>query len=153
MLTMFRQVSLPCEVLGRLFLHSMPGRNEPFEDAQEEIERQGITRVVCLTPREEIRSKSPSYYSALESDSLPWTHTEFPIPNYGVPQDEEAFLNLIRSIAHHLRKGERVLIHCGAGYGRTGMVAICVLMALGLGKDEAEERVKSANSSPETQEQ
>lgn len=33
------------------------------------------------------------------------------------------------------------------------MVAICVLMALGLGKDEAEERVKSANSSPETQEQ
>ena len=150
---MFRQVSLPREVPGRLFLHSMLGRYECFESARGEIELGGITYVVCLAPRDEIREKSPSYASALESGTLPWTHIEFSIPDYGVPQDEGTFLNLIRSIAHHLQKGERVLIHCGAGCGRTGTVAICVLMALGLGKDEAEERVKSAGSCPETSEQ
>jgi atypical dual specificity phosphatase len=131
----------------------MPGRCEPFEEAQKEIQRQGITRVVCLTPEEEIRSKSPEYASALEGGAFSWIHIEFPIPDYGVPQDEEAFLNLVRSIAHQLQEGERVLIHCGAGHGRTGTVAICVLMALGLEKDEAEERVEDAGSAPETAEQ
>jgi len=75
------------------------------------------------------------------------------VADYGVPSDRQAFLEGARFVAESLRRGEKVLVHCGAGKGRTGMFAICVLMALGLAKEEAERKVKEAGSGPETPEQ
>ncbi|MDR5710413.1 MAG: tyrosine-protein phosphatase [Armatimonadota bacterium] len=58
-----------------------------------------------------------------------------------------------KDVAALLREGERVVVHCGAGIGRTGMVATAVLMALGLSLDDAEARIKEAGSEAETDEQ
>ena len=52
-----------------------------------------------------------------------------------------------------LSAGRRVLIHCGAGIGRTGTLAVCVLVALGQTRAEAEAVVRAAGSQPETPEQ
>ena len=41
-------------------------------------------------------------------------------------------------------------MHCAAGIGRTGTLAVCVLLALGLGAAEARAAVRSAGSSPQT---
>ena len=43
----FRPVPLPGDVDGRLYLHSMLGRYEPFESAQKEIATREISTVVC----------------------------------------------------------------------------------------------------------
>ncbi len=56
-----RQVQLPAECTGALYLHSMPGRNEPLEEIWLNLVTLGIDRIVCLAPDEELRRKSPSY--------------------------------------------------------------------------------------------
>src|SRR5262245_20672015 len=147
--SMFRAVELPAAIVGQLFLHSMPGRYEPYVRAEAEILGKGINRVACLAPIEEIRHKSAEYARAIEEGALSYAHERFAIPDYQAPADPEAFLELTRSVATHLRAGEHILIHCGAGIGRTGTLAVCVLIALGIGEPEARNTVTAAGSQPE----
>jgi protein-tyrosine phosphatase len=131
----------------------MPGRYEPFSEAESEILGQGIGCVVCLAPSSEITLKSPAYAAAIKCDGLPWQHLPFAIADYSAPDDREGFLNLSREVADRLHRGERVLIHCGAGVGRTGTLAICVLIALGIEAHQANSIVARAGSTPERQSQ
>jgi protein-tyrosine phosphatase len=147
---MFRTVELPEGLTGRLFLHSMPGRYEAYEDARQEIARCQIARVVCLAPLTEVKTKSPLYAQAIEATSLPWIQEMFPVADYGIPENRDTFWRLAHRLATALQSGDRVLIHCGAGVGRTGMLAICVLFALGVTADHAHAAVGAAGSSPET---
>jgi hypothetical protein len=59
----------------------------------------------------------------------------FAVADYGIPEDRETFWHLAQCLAAGLHSGERVLIHGGAGIGRTGTLAICVLLALGMTVD------------------
>jgi protein-tyrosine phosphatase len=147
---MFREVKLPGAVVGRLFLHSMPGRYEAYGDARQEIARCHIARVVCLAPLAEVQMKSPLYAQAIEAARLSWIQEIFPVADYGIPEDRETFWRLAQRLAAGLQRGERVLIHCGAGIGRTGTMAICVLLALGMTTDHAHATVRAAGSSLET---
>jgi protein-tyrosine phosphatase len=147
---MFRAVELPAGLAGRLFLHSMPGRYEAYEDAQQEIARCQISRVVCLTPPAEVKTKSPLYAQAIEAARPSWKQEMFPVADYGVPEDRDAFWRLAQRLATGLQSGERMLIHCGAGIGRPGTLAICVLLALGMIADDACAAIEAVGSSPET---
>lgn len=145
----FREVVLPDGVPGALFLSSMPGRDGPFEQALKDMRDWGINQIICLAPDEEIRRKSPDYAAAMRDGGLPCAVHSFPIPDFGVPEDERAFLSLVRRIRDYLRDGERLLVHCSAGFGRTGTVATCALVALGLDADSAREAVREAGARPE----
>lgn len=48
-----------------------------------------------------------------------------------------------------LRAGDRILVHCGAGIGRTGMFATCCLIGLGLLRTEAEKQIQIGGSRAE----
>ncbi len=149
-----REVELPAGIRGRLFLNSMPGtyeRDEPLEEAFAEARNRGETHTVRLAPMDEVESKSPSYAEAIRQGRLPWREVACEIPDGGIPGDEDAFLAVVGDTADALVSGEHVLVHCGAGVGRTGTFAICVLLALGLERDEAERRVDRAGSRPENE--
>ncbi len=146
-----RSVSLPRNVAGRLFLDAMPGRLEPFEKAKAAFVREGVGQVVCLTSLEEVGMYAPDYARAIESDGLAWSQQIFPIVDGGVPRDVEAFLDLANSVARSLRDGDRVVIHCAAGIGRTGMLAVSVLMALAMTEAEAYDAVRNAGSFSESE--
>lgn len=150
---MLRSVTLPDGVPGRLYLASMPGRYEPYEKAKEQIVGDRITRVVCLVPHEEVREKSPRYAHAIEAGNVPWAHEHFGIPDYEAPADRDAFWDLAQVIARFLVQGERILVHCAGGIGRTGTFAICVLMAMGLTQGQSRRAVGKVGSSPESQSQ
>jgi protein-tyrosine phosphatase len=148
-----REVALADVVPGRLYLSEMPGRGGSLEEYERELAGKGVGRVLCLTPPDEVREKSPGYARKLEEGTFAWPVDRFPIPDYGVPEDIGGLVETAREAARRLRAGERLLIHCGAGVGRTGLVAACILLALGLSPAEAVRRVKEAGSRPETAKQ
>ncbi len=147
---MFRPVVLSKEIPGRLYLHNMPGRYEAWGDFVAEAERCNIDVIVSLVSDDEIGRKSPLYANAIRSGILGYERVCFPIPDYGVPREQEKFAVFVTRVAELLRSGRTILIHCGAGIGRTGTFAICLLLALGLNHQEAETNIRNAGSHPET---
>jgi len=120
-----RRVELPGNLDGHLFLHSMPGRYEPFEEFLTDIVLKNIRCVVCLSSPEEIRQRSPAYARFL-AGTVPWEHITFPMRNSVMP-DATSLEPLTREIVKRLRQGRNVLIHCDSGIGRAGTVAVAVL--------------------------
>ena len=147
---MFRPVDLPSRVPGRLLLHSMPGRFEAIERVWHQLKNEAVGAIVCLNEKYEIRLKSSKYAEALETGTVPCSVLPFEIREGGVPEDRDAFWALANDIANRLRSGEALLIHCAGGVGRTAMLAVSVLLALGEPMNEAESAVSRAGSIVET---
>lgn len=147
-----RRVALP-EVPGGLWLSAMPGRAAPLDDFLAATASERISHVLCLAGEAEIMAKSADYAALLASGERPWNWRAHPIEDFGIPSDGASFAASLAETAARLRRGDRVVLHCGAGIGRTGTAALCLLSALGLDRAEAEERVRSAGSHPETPEQ
>ena len=147
---MFRSVALPEGLPGRLLLHSMPGRREPLAAAWREAAREEVSLIVRLTGLAEIGAKSPSYAAALIAGQVPFAILPLDIPDFGVPADCSGFLDAVRLVAQRIRDGEAVLVHCGAGIGRTGTFATAVLLGLGESIDAATRAVWAAGSGMET---
>jgi len=150
---MFRAVALPNGVRGRLLLHSMPGRRELLQSAWAAAKQEGVKVLVRLAGLAEIRLKSPEYADALTNGQVPFEVLACEIPDFGVPDDRGAYCAVAREIAKRLQGGEAVLVHCGAGIGRTGMFAVSVLVALGESVKSAEKAVSLAGSCAETDDQ
>lgn len=147
---MFRAVELPSIIQGKLFFHSMPGRYEEWEDFEGELEEKQIDAVACLVSMEEIEDKSPSYAQALRDGDGSVSWTGYAIPDFGIPDYPSAYLGLVRTLAKQVSAGEKVLLHCAGGVGRTGMTGILLLRYLGMPTQEAESAVSDAGSGPET---
>jgi protein-tyrosine phosphatase len=147
---MFRNVDLPARVPGRLLLHSMPGRFEAIERVWHQLRSETVGAIVCLSEEYEIRLKSAKYAEALETGTVPCSVLPFDIREGGAPEDRDAFWVLANDVANRLRAGEAVLIHCAGGVGRTAMLAVSVLLALGEPMNEAENVVARAGSTVET---
>lgn len=95
----------------------------------------GATTVVCLNPVDELEVRFPTYVEWLKANRggrALW----FPIRNFNAPSAETA-LPFLRIVATRLEQGDGVVMHCAAGQGRAGTIAVCVLMLLGASKREA----------------
>jgi protein-tyrosine phosphatase len=147
---MFRRVDLPETISGKLLLHSMPGRFETIERFWQQVESEAIGAIICLAEPYEIRLKSSAYAEALEVGTVPCSVLPFEIREGGVPQDRDSFWALVNTVVDRLQSGEAVLIHCAGGIGRTAMLAVSVLLALGEPMNQAERAVSRAGSTVET---
>ncbi|MEK6793177.1 MAG: tyrosine-protein phosphatase [Spirochaetota bacterium] len=146
-----RKVTLPKGTAGKLYLHSMPGRDgENMTRLIAEMQKNGITVVVSLVEKHEIEKKSPAYAEALRNGQFPFRIESFPISDYGLPEDDEAFAAFAGKISGMITEGTNVLIHCAAGIGRTGMCAVTVLLALGMDLRTARDTIVAAGSMPES---
>ena len=147
---MFRSVELPDSVPGRLLLHSMPGRFEAIDKVWHQVRTDAVGAIVCLTEDFEIRQKSVKYAEALETGAVPCSVVPFEIREGGVPENKDAFWALANDVANRLQSGEAVLVHCAGGVGRTALLAVSVLLAMGKPITEAESLVSRAGSMVET---
>ncbi|MBE7368517.1 protein-tyrosine phosphatase family protein [Ramlibacter pallidus] len=148
-----RRVRLPSDLPGQLWLGPMPGRFTSWGSFQQQAQGCELSVVVCLTPRPEMQELSPEYHAAVAGGRLPFRWLQLPMRNFGVPDDPAGFRREVEALAQGVRQGDRVLLHCAAGIGRTGTVAACVLKALGLEANEAMQRVRDAGSNPQNAEQ
>ena len=128
----------------------MPGRFEAIERVWHQVRSEAIGAIVCLAEEYEIRLKSSKYAEALETGAVPCSVLPFEIREGGVPEDRDGFWALARDVAKRLESGEAVLVHCAGGVGRTAMLAVSVLLALGEPMTEAEKAVSRAGSTVET---
>jgi hypothetical protein len=148
---LFRRLTLPVEIPGRVYLHSMPGRYEPMTMFLDELIAEEISTIICLTGPEEILLKSPEYLQALQAKSFPCSHRMYDaFPDRGIPSDFSAFCQWVSLVVQALERGDRLLLHCAGGVGRTGTFAACVRIAFGSAVPEAFEAVRAAGSFPDT---
>jgi protein-tyrosine phosphatase len=148
-----RMVELSPEISGKLYLHSMPGRNETLDTFLRQATRHEIDLVVCLAADEELSRLSPDYALCVQEDTFPFKRKSFVIQDYGVPSDLEGFIDFVADLAQGIFAGQSVLFHFAAGIGRTGLAAAGVLMQLGYPIQEAISVISRAGSSPEIGEQ
>lgn len=80
---------------------------------------------------------------------------QFPIQDRGVPESLACTVQLVQGLVQRLHNGRAVAIHCRAGIGRSGLIAACVLLNLGISVTDAFALISQARSVsvPDTAEQ
>jgi protein-tyrosine phosphatase len=152
-ITGLRPLALPAPVSGELWLTGLPNNDLRLRRHLFEAAEKGVTQFVILTEYHEIRDLAPDYARLLSSDGLNFSVMRLPIRDFGVPESVPAFRLATHRIADALQSGERIVMHCRGGIGRTGLVAEAVLIELGVPPAEARSLVAAAGSRCETAEQ
>lgn len=78
----------------------------------------------------------------LRGSGIGWLR--YPIPDYGTPRDLMAWRTLAGELRAALDRGGRLVIHCRAGLGRSGMIAARLLVERGLSAEAAIAAVRRA---------
>lgn len=148
-----RQLTLPASISGALWLTGLPDSDVRLRRFLDETAAQSISQLVILTEDHEIRDLAPAYERLLLSSGLAFSVMRLPIRDFDVPESVLGFRREAQRISKALERGERIVVHCRGGIGRTGMMACAVLCELGMQIDEAIGLVAAAGSKCETAEQ
>lgn len=150
-----RPLDLPSEARlpanAGVFLSCRPGCGQSFADAHEEMRSAGITDVFCLLSDSEWELAG-DYRRAVVNGSFAARHHRCPLKASFTGEDAARLLDALPTMAAVLRRGGRVMIHCEAGWLRTGSAATALLVSLGQGTDAAIEAARNAGSDPEAHE-
>jgi protein-tyrosine phosphatase len=114
---------------------SLCGKHVIGPDPYAALMRANATTIVCLVELHELVDRYPDYVAWLaehDGREAVW----FPIHDLHAPTIERVRPFLSDLIAR-LQQDERLLMHCGAGIGRAGTMAVCLLMELGTPMDDA----------------
>jgi len=106
----------------------------------------GANGLVCLLEHHELSMhRIENLGEETEARGLWFKH--LPIVDMGTPNQEfeDKWAVEGERIRHALRIGERVIFHCYAGLGRTGMMAARILVEMGMDHEAAIIEVRRAN--------
>jgi protein-tyrosine phosphatase len=117
---------------GRLWLC---GKHFIAPDPEAALLSVGATTAVCLTEEHELLDRYPAYVDWLRRQP-PERALWYPIPDLHAPNVSGA-VDLLNELGDRLAAGQGLLMHCGAGIGRAGTMAVGVLMSMGLPADDA----------------
>jgi len=105
------------------------GNKRLLQTDLDEIVEWGANGILCLVePHELTMNKVEGLPAAAQNAGIWWKH--LPIIDMDIPNQEFEDVWAVEGerIRHALRIGERVIIHCYAGLGRTGMIAARILV-------------------------
>lgn len=83
--------------------------------------------VLTLVEPAEVSALSPDLAAALTAAGI--AQHMFPIVDYGVPEGD--WDSLSTKLHAALKTGARIVVHCRGGCGRTGMIALRLMVELG----------------------
>lgn len=146
MIEPFRICTIDHTTGGRLALCRLPGRAGDLAGDVEAIAGWGPALVLSLTEREE----AAAYGASALGDhltSLGIRHIWFPIRDFGAPEAGDTHWPMLATELHGvLDRGEGLLLHCLGGKGRSGMIAMRLLVERGLAPVDALAQVRAARA-------
>jgi protein-tyrosine phosphatase len=139
---------------GRLAVAARPRGGDWLKDDIAGWKRAGINAVLSLLTSDEEREMDLRD-EAEEVKTQGMEFSSFPIPDLQIPKSEAKWAEALDHAARTLSSGKNVLVHCRQGIGRSGLVAICLLVKKGMSPGAAVESVSAARglTVPETPEQ
>lgn len=139
---------------GSLALARMPGRSGDLAGDVAVIRAWRADLVVSMTEGEELRAGGGGDLPALlAAAGIAWRH--FPVVDFGgPPADDPRWPPLADELHALLARGGRIVLHCAGGCGRSGMVAMRLLVASGLAPRDALAHLRAVRAcAVETEEQ
>lgn len=140
---------------GRLGISRLPGLGGMLEDDLAALTGWKPDLVVSMTTVQEMSAAGAAGLGALlEASGIGWAH--MPVADFAGPEEESSalWLEMSQQVHDHLDRGGAVLFHCRGGRGRSGMMALRVLIERGEDPRQALARIRTARpGAVETDEQ
>ena len=136
---------------GKLYTMPHPPGGSQLPDAVSILQNRGINAVLSLLSNAEAEqlqlAKEGECFSKANIDFF-----RFPIEDYHPPVDFLEVYALCKILLQRISAGEKMIIHCRAGIGRSSLMAACLLIVNGKKTSEAYEIIAEARgmSVPET---
>ncbi|MCE5229420.1 dual specificity protein phosphatase family protein [bacterium] len=139
---------------GKLAVAARPRGGDWLADELDCWKKNAINFVVSLLESSEVREFELQDEEAVAKKSG-MQFVNFPIPDYGVPPSRSRFCELVATIYNALANGDRVVVHCRQGIGRSGLIAAALFMLAGETPENAIDLVSRHRGMmiPETPEQ
>lgn len=83
--------------------------------------------VLTVTSAEELAQTAPTLAADLQQAGIDWLH--FPIPDYSLPV--AGWPALSKLLHARLKAGQRLLVHCMGGCGRSGTILLRLMVEAG----------------------
>ncbi|MFN8389055.1 MAG: isochorismatase family protein [Bdellovibrionota bacterium] len=132
---------------GTVGMTLLPGRKDFARNLEHDLQtlrQEGVKNVVCLVTLDELAWYGvPDLLQAYRDSGFDSLH--FPIPDQGVSTVED-MKHALEWISARTARGEKVLLHCAGGLGRSGTVAACFLKRWGAQARTAIEMVRQVRS-------
>jgi ADP-ribosylglycohydrolase len=116
---------------------------DPFADAKRLRQVHGCTTFLLLVEDVDLdMTRAWPVLPALAAEGI--EVIRHPVPDLDVPRDPERYRATLDAVRVRLAAGERVVVACRGGLGRTGTAVACLLVDAGLAPDEAIARTRAA---------
>jgi protein-tyrosine phosphatase len=139
---------------GKLAVAARPRGGDWLKEDIASWQSAGINAVLSLlTPDEERDLDLRNEAREVRTQGMKFT--SYPVPDRQIPKSEAQWAEVLEKVNGNLSSGKNVLVHCRQGIGRSGLVAICLLVKKGMSPGAAVESVSAARglAVPETEEQ
>mgnify|MGYP005730202745 FL=1 len=134
------EISVGPAILG---MSPLPGLTGDFLADVEKIFNWNPTTIVSLTPKKEMEDLGASdFVSMIAKERIPWVH--FPIKDFSIVDQQQEVLweKISKNINLQINNGNRILVHCRGGCGRTGMIVLRFMIEFGEDPEKALERLR-----------
>ncbi|APZ53795.1 dual specificity protein phosphatase family protein [Salipiger abyssi] len=129
---------------GILAIAPLPGRDGDYAGDMAHLDEWRPAMVISLVTMAELNAAGAQEIGQhVQEHGARWAH--LPIADFGTPDEPllEHWPELSRFARRALSGGGRVLVHCRGGCGRSGMVALRLMIEAGEAGDEALARLRA----------
>ncbi|MDX8347193.1 protein phosphatase [Cognatiyoonia sp. IB215446] len=127
---------------GELAITPIPGRTRHYYTDWLRLIDWQPAMVISMTAQAELDRKGAGTLGTdLANEGVMWWHC--PVPDFNVPDGTWDWNEVRTDALAILARGERVLVHCFGGCGRSGMMCLRLMIAAGEGADAALARLRA----------